>query len=300
MASSIFRHTGLKVLSLALAALMWLLVSGERIVERAMRIPLEFINLSAELEVVGEAPNVVDVRVRGSSGALSRITPGDLVAMLDLRSARQGQRLLTVTAADVRAPFGIEVVQVTPSGLAMKFERSSSKVVKIFPAVDGQPADGFVVASTTTEPAMVEIVGPQSAVESLVEAITEPVSIVGASTSVSEMVNVGVADPSVRLRQPMTALVTVDVAPAPVEWAVADVPVQIRNAGPGTEAVPPRVMVHVRGPRATMGFGADTFTATIDAAGLRTGQYELTVQVVPPAGIGIVRVDPAQLLVRVR
>ena len=53
-----------------LAALLWLLVSGEQIVERALRIPLEFTNLPPQLELVGDAPDVVDVRVRGSSGAL--------------------------------------------------------------------------------------------------------------------------------------------------------------------------------------------------------------------------------------
>ena len=74
MSSFGLRHLGLKFLSIALAALLWLLVSGERIVERAMRIPLEFTNLPAQLEVVGDAPNVVDVRLRGSSGALSRVT----------------------------------------------------------------------------------------------------------------------------------------------------------------------------------------------------------------------------------
>ena len=50
-----FRHLGLKVVSVALAALLWLLVSGEQIVERALRIPLEFTNLPAQLELVGDA-----------------------------------------------------------------------------------------------------------------------------------------------------------------------------------------------------------------------------------------------------
>ena len=72
-----FRNLGLKFLSIALAALIWALVSGERIVERALRIPLEFTNLPAQLELVGDTPTVVDVRVRGSSGALSRLaSPG--------------------------------------------------------------------------------------------------------------------------------------------------------------------------------------------------------------------------------
>jgi len=86
-------HLGLKFVSIALAALLWVAVAGEQTVERALRIPLEFTNLPAQLEVVGDAPAVVDVRVRGSSGALNRIAGGELVAVLDLRSARTGRRL---------------------------------------------------------------------------------------------------------------------------------------------------------------------------------------------------------------
>jgi YbbR domain-containing protein len=213
MAPALFRRTGLKLLSVVLAVLVWLLVSGERLAERSMRIPLEFTNLSAELEIVGDTPDVVDVRVRGSSGALSRLSSGDLVAMIDLVAARPGQRLFHITNADVRAPFGIDVMQVSPSSVPMRFDRSASKIVPIVPAVDGQPADGYVLGAVTASPASVEVVGPQSAVASLVEATTEPVLVTDATEPIVELVTVGVTDPSVRLRQPLTARVTVDVMP---------------------------------------------------------------------------------------
>ena len=45
-------HLGLKFVSIALAALLWVVVSGEQTVERALRIPVEFTNLPAQLEVV--------------------------------------------------------------------------------------------------------------------------------------------------------------------------------------------------------------------------------------------------------
>lgn len=211
----LFRNFGLKVLAVALGAVVWLLVAGEQIVERALRIPLEFVNLPAQLELVGDAPAVVDVRVRGSSGALSRLANGDLVAVLDLRTARAGQRLFTLTGADVRAPFGIDVVQIAPSNVPIVFESSSSRIVSVVPGLEGEPAAGFVVASTVVDPAAVEVVGPASAVARLTEAITEPVSVAGASKSVTEMVNIGVADPTVRLRLPTTARVTVHVTPEP-------------------------------------------------------------------------------------
>ena len=194
-----FRHLGLKILSIVLAALIWLLVSGEQIVERALRIPLEFTNLPPELELVGDTPDVVDVRVRGSSGALSRVASGELVAVLDLRSARAGRRLFHLASTDVRAPFGIEVVQISPSNIPVTLESSASKIVPVVPELDGDPRDGYVVGTVAASPSTVEVSGPASAVDRLTRAITEPVSIAGATDTLNETVNIGVDDPAVRL-----------------------------------------------------------------------------------------------------
>ena len=191
MAVRAMRNIGLKVISIGLAALLWVIVSGEQIVERALRIPLEFTNLPAKLEVVGDPPDVVDVRVRGSSGALGRIATGELVAIVDLRSARPGQRLFHLVGSDVRAPFGIDVVQVTPSSISVRFEPSASKRVPILPSVEGEPAPGFVVGMVTADPSEVDVVGPSGALQSLTEAITEPVSVAGAAGPMTETVTVG-------------------------------------------------------------------------------------------------------------
>jgi YbbR domain-containing protein len=209
-----FRHIGLKIMSIALAALLWLVVAGEQVVERALRIPLEFTNMPALLEPVGEPPNVVDVRLRGSSGRLSRIAAGEVVAVVDLQGARPGQRLFHVSASDVRAPFGVEVVQVAPSSLYMTFEPSATKGVPIVPEVEGDPAEGFEIVTRSAEPAIVDVIGPQSAVAAVMAAITEPVSVAGASATIVKTVSVGVADPSVRLKSIDLVRVTVTIRPA--------------------------------------------------------------------------------------
>ena len=210
-----FRRLGLKLVSLILATLLWIVVAGEQVVERALRIPLEFLNQPASLELVGEPPTVVDVRVRGSSGVLSRIAPGELVAVLDVRAARPGQRLFHLSGSDVRAPFGVEVVQVTPSSLSMTFEPSAEKTVPITVSVEGQPAPGFAIGTVTAVPNTAVVIGPASVVETLIEAITEPVSVAGASSEVVETVNAGVADPLARLGTPVSVRVTVTLVPAP-------------------------------------------------------------------------------------
>src|SRR6185295_19648747 len=93
MAYHPFRHLGLKVLAIALATLLWLTVAGEHIVERSLRVGLEFRNLPPQLEIVGDPPTSVDVRLRGSSALLSRIEPREIVAVLDLGTARPGPRM---------------------------------------------------------------------------------------------------------------------------------------------------------------------------------------------------------------
>jgi hypothetical protein len=133
----------------------------------------------------------------------------------------------------------------------------------------------------------------------LTEAITEPVSVTGAGGTVTETVNVGVSDPSVRLLSPESAIVTVMVTAAPVEWTVEAVPVRVRGDA-ATAVTPTQVVVYVRGPREAQSYGADAYEATIDAEGLGTGEFQLPVRVVPPPRVGIVRVDPVDVRVRVR
>jgi YbbR domain-containing protein len=293
-------HLGLKLVSIALATLIWIAVAGEQTVERSLRIPLEFTNLPSQLEVVGEALTVVDVRVRGSSGALNRIAAGELVAVLDLRSARAGQRLFHLGGEDVRTPFGVDVVQVNPSTVSMNFEPSGSKMVPIVPTVEGEPADGFVVGTVTAEPSTVEVLGPVSVLSKLTQAITEPVTVTGASAPVTETVNIGVADTALRLRRPQTARVAVVVAPAPVEWSVGDIAVKPRNATGRVQVLPTRVTAWVRGPREAMTSDGGLFDASVDVEGLKPGEFQVPVTIIAPARVGVIRLEPSEVKVRIR
>jgi YbbR domain-containing protein len=213
MAFRPFRNPGLKFLSVCIAGLLWLVVSGERVVERVLRAPVEFQNLPAGLELIGNPPDTVEVRVRGSSGALSRMAPGDMSTVLDLRSARPGRRLFHLTPTQVTVPYGIDVVQVGPSTVMMEFETSGERTVPIEPTVEGQPAPGFEVTKVTVIPDTVGVAGPESALRRLAGAVTEPVSVAGQSRTVRETVTIGVPDASVRLRAPQSTVVTVTIDP---------------------------------------------------------------------------------------
>jgi YbbR domain-containing protein len=298
-----FRNLGLKLLALTLAILLWMTVAGEHLVERSLRVPLEFRNVPEALEIVGNTPDTVDVRLRGSSALLSRMQSGEIVAVLDLAGARSGSRLFHIRADEVRAPFGVEVAQVIPSTLALDLEKSAHRSVPVVAATEGDPAPGYVVGRIRSEPATVEIVGPETRVRQVAEATTEPVPIKDAKAQVRDAVAIGVVDTSVRLAQPQNAQVTVEIWPAPEVRQIDGVPVRYRNVAQGLSAqLSPRfVRVTVRGEQTALAqLEPDSVEAYLDLAGLGAGRYNLRVQVAPAERFGVVAIDPAVLTVTVK
>jgi hypothetical protein len=302
MARPFLRNVWLKFLSIAIATMLWLVVAGDRVVERALRVPIEFQNLPQGLEIVGEPQDSVDVRLRASSGALSRLTGGELAAVIDLRTARPGRRLFHLTPSHINVPYGIEVVQVAPATLPMSFENSAVRMVQVRPSVEGQPAPGYEVVSVTSNPATVEVVGPESSLRGFDEAMTEPISISGANRPIREVVTVGVADPNVRLRTPQTAEVTIQIVLGVSTRTLAGVPVQIRSLDNGLRGrlLPASVDVTVRGTEeAVKALTADAVDASVDAAELGAGDHELTVRLRTAQGLAIERVKPDKVRLRI-
>lgn len=303
MRPRIFRNFGLKVLSIALAALLWGLVAGQREAERALRVPLEYRNIPEHLELLGEPASLVDVRVRGSSGVLGELRAADLVAVLDLRTARSGRRLFHLVPGDIAVPAGVKVLQVTPSTLPLVFEESAQRTVPVVPDLDGDPASGFVVGRVITTPPTVEVVGPASAVQQVVEATTEPVNIAGATAPVRDTVTIGLPESAARLRTPQTGTVTVEIVPAPVERTIAGVGVELRGLSRGRRgAVKPALVTVVvsGGPRAIEQLTRGNIDVFADLTGFSAGRYNLPVKYQAPSGVTVVRVEPATLDVTIR
>jgi YbbR domain-containing protein len=303
MAYHPFRHLGLKVLALSLATLLWLTVAGEHVVERALRVPLELRDKPEGLEIVGDPPIAVDVLVRGSSALLSRLELGEVVAVLDLSAARPGSRLFHLRTDQVKVPYGVDVAQIVPATLSVELEKSSTRAVPVVPALEGDPAPGFVVGRITSEPATVRVIGPESRVRKLAEATTEPVTVEGENDRIRDVVTVGVADSAVRLVEPQRATVVVEVLPAPVERDVSRVPIRWRNLGAGLRAsvTPSLAAIQIRGQREALEkITPDTIEAFVDLAGLGPGRYNLRVQIEPPQEFGVSAIKPGVVEVTIR
>jgi YbbR domain-containing protein len=298
-----FAHVALKLVSVILAVLLWVMVSSQRApVERGLRVPLELHNLPGNLEMVEPPQESVDVRLRGTTDALGRLTQGDVVASIDLSSAQPGRRLFHLSPDRVKAPFAVDVTQVTPSSIAIRFEPSASRIVPVQPSVEGEPAPGFMVGTITADPPTVEIVGPESVLRRVTEAITEPLWVGHANSDVRLSVPVGVADEGVRLAGNRTAIVSVRIVPAPEERQLSYVRVRSRNLANDLSAniTPPTVKLRVRGTREAVNKIRDSsVVAYVDLQGITKGDYRLPVRVESIADVSLDQLDPTIVQIRI-
>lgn len=303
MAYHPFRRLGLKAFSLTLSVLLWVIVAGDRVVERTVRAPLEYQNVPVGVEMLGVPPSLVDVRVRGRSGTLGRLDAGEIVVVLDLATARPGTRLFSLLARDVRAPLGAEVTGVLPSTISLDFDRTASRVVPVRPDLRGSPAEGYVTGKVTVVPQTVEVFGPEGRIKNVAAATTDAVSLEGVTAEVSDAVTIGMSDAAVRLREPQRAEVHVEVVVAEAERVLRNVPVAVRNPPPlkNVTVSPEAVDVVVSGLDAIVnGLEPKDLRVWVDCNYLEPGRHVATVWTESERGYGLTRVSPRDVEIRIR
>lgn len=271
------RHVGLKVLSVGVATLLWLVVTNDPVVERTMRVGLELQRTPAGVELVGDVPDAVAVRVRGPASRLSSLGPGDLSVVVDLDGVRPGRRLFALTPSQVTAPFGVEVTQITPPSLPLAFEPTATVTVPVHPRLEGTPGEGYSVANISVNPSQVRVHGPESMVRGLTGLFTEPVSLTRATQVVREVVTIDTTDAALRLDGGATAVVTVTLSADTTERTIAGVPIAVRG-GPPDRLSPAQAVVTVQGARTVVAeLTAGDISLFVDAVGDAPGS-DLVVQ----------------------
>ena len=252
MAMQVFRHIGLKLLSLALAVLLWSLVAGQKEAERSLRVPLEFQNMPASLEMIGEPPSFVDVRVKGPSATLGQLRGTELVVNGRALGSAAGPAHVPPAARSRDAPrWACARSTSSPPPLPSRSRHPPRKTVPVVPAIDGEPAAGLRAGTRDR----VTRIGRsrrarRASSRQLTEATTEPVNLRGAMGRVRDTVTIGVPESSVRLKVPRNAVVVVDVKPGPgaahgSRRARHPAAPQARRCGP--RVAPPSVTVRAAG-----------------------------------------------------
>src|SRR5215510_9396210 len=195
----------LKLLSLAIAIVLWLLVTGQnQPVTAHLNVQLNFIR-PPSLEISNDPPRTVDVVLTGSRTRLDDLTSLDLVATVDITDQRAGERVLRLAdRAQIALPQGIKVDGYQPSAIPIRLEEIVERQVPVEPKLEGQPENGFEVYGVSPNKGSVSVRGPASHVNSLQKVLTESIWLAGHKESFTQQnVAIDVPYPKVDLLEPV-------------------------------------------------------------------------------------------------
>ena len=117
-------NLGLKALSLMLAVLLWLSVTGATEGEMAIRVPVHLRNLAPQLFVMSKVPHAVELRVAGPKIQLMRLVGDHVSVSLDLQGVGAGNVTFADLERTVVLPVGLRVTRVYPATIDMNLVRA--------------------------------------------------------------------------------------------------------------------------------------------------------------------------------
>jgi YbbR domain-containing protein len=203
------RHFGLKLLSLAVAMLLWWTVARQPEEQVLMSVPIEFYQVPKALQFSSEVAPHVQIRVRGPAPVLRELARLDIHPVIDLSGATLGEHTYPIRASSIHMPKGAEIEQIIPAQLSLSFDRPEERVVPVRARITGSLLSGFHIVATTVVPPTVKIDGPSLRVALIDSAMTDPVDATGVIGSATFTTTVYTTDPLVKISNPQPVRVTV-------------------------------------------------------------------------------------------
>ena len=194
----------LKLLSLGITLVLWLIVTGQnQPVTTHVNVQLNFVRPQS-LEISNDPPKTVDVALLGSRTKLDKLSSPDLIATIDLTDMKAGERMVRLSErAELSLPSGVRVTGFSPSAIPIQLEPMIEKQLPVEPRLNGKPAEGYELYSTSANPSQVTVRGPAGHLNLLNKATTETIWLGGQKESFTATnVAIDVTDSKVELMDP--------------------------------------------------------------------------------------------------
>jgi len=211
MKALLFENLGWKLLSLALAFLLWLSVAGESELTETVFVPVQYKGMPRDIEISSELPDRVRLELSGPAAKLGGAQK-DLVVVLDCaRIQGPGQLTLTITEDSLDLPSGVILIRALPSQIRLTLERKVRRQVPVGVRFGAGPPAGYRVVRHEAQPDRIWVVGPESRVNRLEQVEADALELRDLIASRDYYLNTYVNDPYVRIDGSPAVKVTVAV-----------------------------------------------------------------------------------------
>ncbi|HEY1262204.1 MAG TPA: CdaR family protein [Terriglobales bacterium] len=131
----VMHNLGLKLISLLLAAGLWLALAHAPVAEVAVEAPIVFRNVPDNLGISYESIPKAQIVLRGPEHAVGTLRPSDVHAEIDLSGATPGEHTFPASSVHIHQPYELQVRSIAPD----KFHITLVGVLKPSPVAGGHP-----------------------------------------------------------------------------------------------------------------------------------------------------------------
>lgn len=191
-----------KILALVFALSLWIYVVGvsDKVGILPFKVPIEVKNLSSELAIANDLGEA-ELKIKAPYASWERLKAEDFSCYLDLLGFGPGEYELELKTAARGSE--VSIIDKNPSKVKLKIDPLSSKKVPVEVALEGKPAEGFIVTTNEVEPSEVEIKGATSILENIL-ALQAQISLSGEMSKTEREVALSLPSPYQNLIKNLT------------------------------------------------------------------------------------------------
>lgn len=277
----------LKIISLGLAAMLWYFVGGEDVVEKNVMVPVEVINMPADLIISNKHKRELEVTVRGPRSIILEMGKNQMPFQIDLAQATPGTKVEVVDPKTIRASRGVEVLRVQPSSIILSLDKLIEKEFQINPVTTGEVTPGYILEGLRLDPPAIMITGPQTVLSQVEVLKTVPININGLFESIQLQIPLEMDESLVDLIGETSITADIAINFDSIEKKIKNIPISMIIDGFHRDVVPDRVDVTMKIPKLIYKKGMDLTRLFTVTAVQEEGSEKLKVQVIPSSELTV-------------
>ena len=276
-------------------------VQLEALIKRTIPVTVDPGTIPEGLAIGDPTVDPTSVVVSGPASVVDTVVSAQAAPVIQASGLSVNQDLALVAIGRLGDP--VSPVKLEPNTARVEipvFANLDSRVIPVSPVVTGTPAAGFEVATVTVEPTVVTVKGDADRLAALESVGTAPVSVSGASKTVTAT---AALDPPDEVAPLNVDEVTVTVTLRPVT-ATRNFETGYRFVGQENglkySAQVDRLTVTIGGSAADLDrLDPATLVVDLEVGGLKPGTTDVPVAIDLPPGLNLVSADPAKVAVTV-
>ena len=293
----IFKNSGIKLIALVVACILWLHVATEQRYEHSFTYPLIIEGLPDEYVLGASLPDSIQVVLKGKGKDLIKLLFSDGEAVIDASGFKYSERFIELGGVELRLPeVDYEFVEYARKDrIRLLIDRYADREVPVKSNLHLEPAGGFAAPDERVrfDPVNIVIGGPENLIRALDYILTEPETLRNLNTTTTLVVGIMKTNPLLSYT-PDKVSAYINVEPL-FQEKITGIPVEVRSGSPRRDETisPTTIDLTFTGTKDCIeSLDRNDIKVFVDYIDVRTQGHKLRPVVIHPPCLNVVSMSP--------